>query len=612
MIAAMTAEFLLFLVIGLGILLFEAHRQFNHPAYSRTPEDETVGDTKGDYIFSLAPSEIRNRSAYFSAELVYILVIVALYLLLTLNDAVNNVLEYIVGFRAAQSGDPALPAIATGAAEAAREVVVGGSASDIDKAAAPLVVSTMMVTALRFPFVRRLEVLLRSSAQRLFGIPWIPHRLRQKIDDASIRIEAVEAELEPAEPGYSYAERIARYRDRALAAGAPHGRTGDLASTLSKLAAYQLWVNELKIWPSQDFRSDFHFFRDLNDPLSDQINELLKDCDLVASSGDADPAGSAPPPERRRMQQELWELKGKQARELAHKVAAMMALYDQNSKWPEAGKPGARSLCAFLDGVRAKDEARVFQINVAILLLLISAAVSLVAGWVHAYRLGGIARDLGIFDGVGGDDPQFDRFRTARNFALSSLIVYGLSMWAALDIRRRMLRSGNWTNPFVAGRRIPPMGQLAAFFAAVAVIVFAVNCLYLLLSSPDWSLYGDRTEGWWANVRSQANLSVLFAVIGGFHGTAVAMMMDLGEKRVESRTWLLVAAIYIAVMMLLGYGLGYFHSLGSASPIRAMREMLYAVDLGLIALFTSISMILFLRPEPAATVPAATLGESAR
>lgn len=593
----MTAEFMLFFAIGLGILLFEAHRQFNHPAYSKSPDDEAVGDTKQDYIFSLAPSEIRNRSAFFSAELVYILAIVALYLLLIFNDAVNNVLEYIIHFRA-QDADPggALPPPATGATAAATQAAVDGEEAAIDQAAAPFVVSMMMVTALRFPFVRRLEVLLRSSAQRLFGIPWIPHRLRQKIEDTPVDLEAVEAEL-PAEDGVSYQSRIREYRQQALAVGASQGRMNDLVSTLAKLAVYQLWVNDLKLWPSQEFRSDYGFFRELNDPMSEQISALFKDCDLLASSMHEQSVEGGPShDERRRMQQELWELKARQARDLSRKLAAMMALYDQNSKLPESDRAGAASLRAFLEHVRAKDEAKVFQVNVAILLLLISAAVSFVAGYVHAGWLASIARDLGVFDQVGADDPQFDRFLTARNFTLSSLIVYGLSMWAALDIRRRLQRNGNWTNPFEPGRRIPPMGQLALFFAALAALVFAATWLYLLLTSPGWSPMAERTDPWWDNVWRQANLSLIFGIIGGFHGTAVALMMDLGARKVDARRWLYVAAGYIAAMMLLGYGLGQYYSGSSAEPIRAMREMLYAIDLGLIALFTSIAMISFLQP----------------
>lgn len=604
----MTAEFVLFLVIGLGILLFEAHRQFNHPAYTKTADDEAAGNIKGDYIFSLAPSEIRSRSAFFSAELVYILVIVAVYLLLIFNDAVNNVLEYIINFRrnAAEPGG-SLPSPSVGGADGATQVDPEAVKSAIDEAAAPFVVSMMMVTALRFPLVRRLEVLLRSSAQRIFGIPWIPHQLRQKIQDARIDLEEIGLDL-----GGRYLAQIERYRTQALANSASERRMDEFADDLSKLAAYQIWVNDLKIWPSQEFRSGFEFFRDLNGPLSDQINVLFKDCDLLAVPAGIDAASTAngnSGEEQRRIRQELWDMKAMQARDLVRNVAAMMSIYDQNSRWPEANQPGAASLRALLERVRAKDEAKVFQVNVAILLLMISAFVSFAAGYVHADRLESLARELGLFDRVGASDPQFNRFLTARNFMLSSFIIYGLSMWIALDVRRRMKRQGRWTNPFTRRGRIPPMGQFTLFFVMLAVSVYAVNLLYQLSVSLDWSFLGERNEDWHKNLNRQANLSLLFAIVGGVHGTSVALLMDLGEVRSDLRSFVTVTGGYVAVMLLLGFGLGQYYSSNSAEPIRDMREALYSIDLGLIALFTSVAITSFARSRTAENAQGAAVPE---
>ncbi len=601
----LATEFILFLLIGLGILVFEAHRQFNHPAYTKTSDDETTGNARSDYIFSLSPSEIRNRSAFFSAELVYILAIVAIYLLLIFNDAVNNVLAYLIDFSAQGDapggGLPEAPAI--GADGATLAVEPGAGETAIDRAATPFVVSMMMVTALRFPLVRRLEVLLRSSAQRLFGIPWIPHRLRQKIEDAPVNLDALEEDTAHESDGVTYGAKIAGYRGHALASGMSDRRLAAFLARLGKLAAYQIWVNEARVWPSQEFRSDFSFFHQLNDPLSDQIIALFKDCDLLASSAEVG-AGEAGE-ERRRMQQELWELKEKQARELSQKMAAMMALYDQNSKWPRDDAPGATQLRTFLGAVRAQDETRTFQVNVAILLLLISAGVSFVAGYVHANWLASIAESFGIEAG-----GQVNAFRTARDFMLSSLIVYGLSMWAALDIRRRMQRHGRWSNPF-EGRRIPPMGQFLLFAVAIGFLVFAANLAYLLTVSSGWSWVGPRDAPWWTNVERQANLSLFYGLIGGVHGLGVVLMMDLGARGAANRSWGLVAGSYIAVMMALGFFLGqYLTSLSSAGgelreAIRQMRAMLYTVDLGLIALFTSVAMISFLRPPRPGKAPEA-------
>lgn len=601
--APLIDEFALFLLIGLIVLVFEAHRQFNHPAYLSSIEEGSE-DAEGDYIFSRSPSEIRNWSAFFSAECVYILAIVAVYLSLLFSEAVNNVLTYIIQF--VRDQPPAISDPATGASVGTRVVANDGAKSAIDEAAEPFVVSVMMVTALRFPFVRRLEVILRSCTQRIFGIPWIPHRLRQKIEDTPISLQEIEEEVGPID-GVDYAAQIREFEPSALASGMPRESFRDFRDNLAKLSAYQIWVNNLRIWPSAEFRSDFRFFRDLNDPLAKQISALFKDCDLLASSGH-DLAADSVRSSRRR---ELWDVRASQAKRLARKMAAMMALYDQNSRWPDPDRRGAVSLRGFLENVRAKDEARVLQINVVILLFLISALVSFVAGYVHATQLASIARELELYGtAIPADDPQFDRFLTAKNFMLTSLIVYGLSMWVALDVRRRLAKRGNWKSVFEPRRRIPPMGQLALFFTAIAGTVFLVYWAYLLLYSPGWSPLPDRTQPdwrgpWLENVVRQRNSSIPFAIIGGFHGTSVALMMDLGAKKAEARSWFVVSGCYIGAMMVLGYMLGQYISFvtGSSPPVQQMRELLYAVDLGLIALFTSIAMLLLLRPLDLRTGP---------
>jgi hypothetical protein len=159
------------------------------------------------------------------------------------------------------------------------------------------------------------------------------------------------------------------------------------------------------------------------------------------------------------------------------------------------------------------------------------------------------------------------------------------------------------------------MGQFLLFVAAISFLVFAANLAYLLTVSSGWTWVGVRDAAWWANVERQTNLSLFYGLIGGVHGLGVVLMMDLGTRGAANRSWALVAGSYIAVMMGLGFLLGqYLTSLSSAQgelreAIRQMRGMLYTVDLGLIALFTSVAMISFLRPPQPGKAPAVAVVE---
>jgi hypothetical protein len=231
----------------------------------------------------------------------------------------------------------------------------------------------------------------------------------------------------------------------------------------------------------------------------------------------------------------------------------------------------------------------------------------------------------------------FDGFAVGWNFVLTSLIVYGLSMWIAFELRRRGLQSKRYTNPFENRSRIPPMRQFLLMFGATALAVFLAHWFYLLYDSlaiasadqgasvtgaatpahPDAGGLGTLVSQFMTdeNVRAQARKSIFFAVIGGFHGTSMALMLDLAASDARPRLRRMVIGCYVLAMVLLGLGLG--DSVGTSAfrpeanlraaaiQVNGMRMMLYAVNLGLIGLFTSAAINMLMRPAGDA-VPAGT------
>ena len=614
-------EFALFLLIGLLILIYEAHRQFNQPAYVGPDGDEP------ELIYLLSPSEIRSRSAFFSAELFYIAVIVAVYLLLVFSDAFYNVVNYIVQTLASDgvAGGGNLPAAGGGALTGANPVpqaTPGGS--PLENAAVPYLVSVTMVVALKFPKVQQLEVLLRSFSQNLFGIPSIPKRLKERIEETPINLAQIESELGADPNRQSYGTRIDAYLASAQAMPEPIRDLEEFRSNLGRIAAYRLWVSDLHIWPSSEFRSDFRFFKTMNRPLLIDLDALFKDLDLledtdaVALPVAAQPEADGTPQQSMRVQ--LWELKIAQAKRLAQRVSQMMGLFDQNSSWPEIDKPGAKSLRAFLAAARSDDEMRTSQINLAIILLLISTVVAALSGYFHASWLLQIADQFGFVsrapDGStipNSENVQFNTLRTARDFAMTSLIIYGLSMWVSLGFRRKWMRNGTWSNVFDQRGRVPPMTAIAGMFLFVGATVFAVYLVYSYGTSVNWAVLKAMDDQAWANFRLQVSWSIFFAAVGGFHGVAVAILMDLGRRQFENRTWIVLVLVYIAFMAGIGFLLGQFLSPipgGASGPglelftaVRGMREILYVCYLSFVALLTSVAVIGFAWPIGSVKTP---------
>lgn len=618
----LTNEYTLFLVIGLLILVFEAHRQFNQPAYVGPDGDEP------ELIYILSPSEIRSRSAFFSAELFYILVIVTVYLLLLFNDAFYHVVNYIVSKIASEevAAGGNVPVAGGGALTAANPVPKGSSGgSALENAAVPYLVSVTMVVALKVPKVQQLEVLLRSFSQRLFGIPSIPKRLKERIEETPIHLDQIESEL-PVDPDQlRYSARIDAYIASAKTLAEPFGEMEEFRNNLSRIAAYQLWVSDLHIWPSSEFRSNFRFFKTTNRPLLLDLDALFKDLDLLADIDSPvtllEEVSAAEVATQKSLRRQLWEMKIGQAKRLAQRVTQMMGLFDQNSSWPEENKPGAKSLRAFLKKARSGDEVRTAQINLAIILLLLSTVVAALSGYLHASRMYAITKAHKFVymspDGkkiLDSENAQFDTIGTAWDFAFTSLLVYGLSMWAALYFRRRWMRKGTWSNVFTQSGRVPPMTAIGVMFLLVGAIVFIPHFVFNFGSSIGWDRLELSKGAASINLWAQSSKSLLVAVIGGFHGLAVATLMDLDRRQFENRVWIVVVLVYIACMA--GFGLLLGNLLSQSTDVAAtqyrqmiaeisnMRELLYLCYLAFVAVLTSIAVIFFVRPDKNLTIPA--------
>ena len=619
MVGVLTVEEFLFLIVGSAILGYEAHRQFNERSY-KAPD----GVDDSEFIYQLTPSEIRSRSAYFSAELLYIGVIYLAYVLFLYSDAFNAVVMMIVHLVSGEVkvGGEVTATLATAAPDSAT-AVKPEDVSIIDSSAMPLVVSLAVVAALRLPWVQRLEVILRTFSQNLFGIPTIPVRLRQRIEDTDIDLAVVEKDLPANLKSQQLADKSAGYVLAAKAqldGGSKELDLDGFRRFLAKIFAYRLWVSDLRLWPSAEFQAHSRFFRSLNRKLLAEINALKKDLDHLSATP-VEPKDTVPTAGEEaamNLQRDLWELKIGQANTLSRQASNLMALFDQNSNWPAVEKPGAPALRAFLSDVRSEDDKGVAQVNLAIILVIASTTVNAIAGVIHAMQYAAIATSLDLVKVL--DPAQFDQFQTSINFAVTSLIVYGLSMWVAIRYRRSLMLAGNWLPAFDLRGRVPPMTQFVKLAILAAVAVLVANFLYCYGQSIGWKfskISSADLSG--VNGQRQFSLSIALSLVGAVHGTAVALILDLGRRQFENRFWMVVVICYIAAMAVVGYCLGSFissESLTGELPaglddelrqrlelmrarVLQMRQIVFALNLALVAIFTSLAITSFARPKGA-------------
>jgi hypothetical protein len=207
------------------------------------------------------------------------------------------------------------------------------------------------------------------------------------------------------------------------------------------------------------------------------------------------------------------------------------------------------------------------------------------------------------------DDPQINQFVTARDFLLTSLIVYGLSLIVALYVREIGISNGRYVGAFE--QRIPPVTHWLKLISIVMIAVFVAHFVYSYARSVGGDLQKLRDQAFTANFNRQLTLSIIFATVGAMHSLAAVVILDMKGPQLEGRTWFGVIFAYISVMALSGFLIARFISSaafrGEASKLDVvrMREVLYSVDLAMVALVTSLVLILLIRPRPPSgpTVP---------
>jgi hypothetical protein len=592
MFMGQTQPYWLFLAIGLLIVIYEGHRQFNKPVYMKSEDS----DRDRDWLSSLSPGDIRGNSAFFSSELVYLAILVLLYLSITFSDSVRLVIFFIVDFIGnGATGGGEVPQVPTDSQLPATGVDdLRDQSDDLTNAAMPFLTSVTMVTALRFPIVARIEGMIRSFSQQLFGIPTIPHRRRVRIEQTPISIDEIEDGLPTDADTTTYSARISHMINESAKLDIQVGDIKKLERDLSKLAAYQIWVGDLGIWPSIDLRAKFALFKERNGPLIQDIDQLFRDLGfLLSRSADPELAETG-----QKLRRELWETKAKRASELTNTAVDLMTLFEQKSLLPKKDVPGSTGLRIFIKKVRAIDEVRVAQINLALILILVCVFANSIFGGLHAIQLKNIALELGLVTtaSMGRLGHQIDVMGSAKIWAGQAFLAYGLSVWVAIWYRQKQSKSDKWRAFFDLENTVPPMFQ---FLKLVAVIVVTVTLIYLAISLTrldGWDFSGERNDEWWQRVQEQFSIVLRYVTVGTIHAVAIVLFMDMAEARRGWKLWGGLIVVYVVVMAISGVLLGYSSQLATTPPeITNMRIVLYAADMTMIALLTSLWLSVFRR-----------------
>ncbi len=566
----------LFLVIGLAILIYEAHHQFDRLASKETD------DSDSDLFSSLKPGDMRSRSAFRSAELCYVGVIVILYLLLCLSEAVQFVAATIIqllDFTNLEGGGQA-PALAG---------VDSGRSSVLKDPTVPFVTAVTMVTAMRFPLVRKLENILRSFTHSLFGIPSIPKRLSAKIEKTDIDLSAIEGDLSQYTSGIPASQQISVYVEaykRADPAGAEYGL---FKRNLRKLAAYRLWV-QTGVWPTENFRVSFNEFSALNRELIEKIDTLFADCEYLQSTPHIQETKSVD--EQLRLRRDLWQAKAKSASRYAKTTSSMFALFEQNSNPPAEGLPGSASVRKFLGGIRQIDVDRATQTNLTLLLILTAILVNALFGAMQAIQFRMIGPEIGLTVEQMNNSPSFNLAGSALTFAIGALITFGVSLWIAVATRRKAMAAGNWRFHHDPENHVPHITQALKLAGMLFSTVFSIQLIWLLSNLSDWSILEPRDQ-WWPALRIQAETAGLLSVAASLHGVMIVSIMDLARFDSARSKWLKIIGAYIACMALVGFLIGFLMP-GEVAG-QSVRMAIYTFDQAVVAAITGLWLFVYLR-----------------
>lgn len=567
----------LFLAIGMAVLIYEAHKQFDSLASSESDTDES----NADLFSSLKPADIRSRSAFRSAEVCYIGVIIIIYLLLCLSEAVQYVASTIVQI------------LGAGKIEAGGQIPgLLDSETFLDAPTVPFVTSVTMVTAMRFPIVRKLENILRSFTHSLFGIPSIPKKLSAQIAKTDIDLSAIETELAEYTSHISASRQIDDYVENYKLSDPAGAEYGLFNRNLRILAAYRLWV-QTGVWPSEEFRVSFYEFSTLNRELIEKIDALFADCNYLLSTPHLQDMESAD--EQLRLRRELWQTKVKSAGQYAKTTSSMLALFEQNSNAPAQGRPGSASVRRFLTDVRRIDVEHAAQINLTLLLILTGIIVNAFFGAIQAFQFRVVGTELGFSTAQMDESALFSPVYSAFDFAIGALITFGISMWVAVAIRHKAIAADNWQYFHDPDILVPQIAQALKLICILFLTVFTIQLIWLLSNLPGWSFIGPYTQNWLSALANQATVAGLLAVAGSLHGVIIISLMDLAKFESARAKWLRFVGFYVACMALVGFLTGFLMP-GTESG-QNIRMAIYTLNQACVAAITGLWLFVYLRHQ---------------
>jgi ABC-type amino acid transport substrate-binding protein len=569
-----TLDAWIYFAIGLVIIVVFSHRQFNEPSWQN----------ESNIIQRLAPSEIIGKSTYYSAYLLYLLLIVGVYVLLCFSAKAAEVLSTVIGIlmerspSAGQVGGAVGGAGGEAADSAARQVTQVFANRSVPEF--PLLVSLAMGALLRFPYVQRVEQWLRGFSHWIFGIPTVQIKLLERMLGTTVDLGSLEHDLDFEKGTEAYTGRIGRY---ASAGASVLGGTFQKAHFKEKLAtifAFRVWVAEKRIWPTDGLAASSPTYAALKDTVLDGVAVLEKDLELLSVPALCGEAGS--PVLDEAMRRELWTHRVGETDRLFKDVCSVMALFTPNSDLPDETKPTAPSLIAFLKASTQVNAVWRAQRDLTLMAITLCAVWSAVMGAAFAIGL-----RLVVPEAYAGDPggSVFNEFTTARNWAVTGLLAFGLATWVAVRRRATVSRRGKWSNVFEGG--VWPFGQwLAIFLRCFALVVAAYLVYYVLVTFmvplADLPAVVSKLRG---TLLFYLKEIIAFGLIAGLHAVFVAILMDAEERRFRGRSLGYVMAAHVGLLALAGLVIGVYVSRlrASGGEVLQLRMADYALWAGGVA-----------------------------
>lgn len=568
-LTAASLDFWIYFAIGLVVIVVFSHRQFNEKSW----RSET------NIIQRLAPREIIGKSTYYSAYLLYLMLIVGIYALLCFSAKAVEILTTVVELLLQQAPG----AGAVGGVVGASAPPDGGAAevrqvtqnfADRNVAHFPLLVSLGMGALMRFPYVQRVEQWVRGFAHWIFGIPTMQMKLRERMLATHVDLDLLEGGLEFDDPAERYSERIDRYAGAGAALLGATFPKAQFREQLGTIMAFRVWVARARIWPADGLAATSETYTALKDKVLEDISVLERDLELLAAPA---PHGRAERGQDEAMRRELWGHRIQEVDCVCKDVCSVMALFAPNSDLPKPSQPTAPSLIAFLADSAQINEAWRAQRNLSLIAITLCAVWSALMGASFAY---GLRWAIDEAYARAPMDAIFSEFATGRNFAVTGLLAFGLATYVAVQRRSAAeRRSRGWANAFAGG--VWPFDQWLAIYArcfAWTLVTFVAYYVLVTFMVPPSEiprvvsdLRGTLVGYIWE--------IVAFGLVAGLHGVFVAILMDAEEKRLRGRRLTGVMALHVALLGIAGLAVGIYVSRlrGSADPeVLQLRMLVYA------------------------------------